>query len=144
MRYLFYIIIFLTSILVSDDFRKEERIVINLRQNLMWQDDIETIQFAVSWGEAGAYCNELDLNGYNDWRLPSVKELQSIVDIKKYNPSILSIFKYADASGYWSLSYDMLNKNKAWYIGFKTGATFRDSKDYRCYVRCVRRIRGAK
>lgn len=32
------------------------------------------------WAEALAYCEALDLGGYQDWYLPNSKELQSIVD----------------------------------------------------------------
>ncbi|MCA9523944.1 MAG: DUF1566 domain-containing protein, partial [Myxococcales bacterium] len=34
----------------------------------------------VSWQDALAYCETLDLGGHSDWRLPNAKELQSIVD----------------------------------------------------------------
>jgi Protein of unknown function (DUF1566) len=32
------------------------------------------------WPDALAFCEELELSGYDDWRLPNAKELQSIVD----------------------------------------------------------------
>lgn len=35
------------------------------------------------WGEALAYCETLTLGGRTDWRLPSAKELQSIVDYSR-------------------------------------------------------------
>jgi hypothetical protein len=34
----------------------------------------------LNWEEALAYCESLDTAGYDDWRLPNAKELQSIVD----------------------------------------------------------------
>ena len=33
-----------------------------------------------AWHDALAYCENLDLGGHDDWRLPNVKELQSIVN----------------------------------------------------------------
>jgi len=35
------------------------------------------------WAEALAYCENLDYSGRNDWRLPNIKELQSIVDYNR-------------------------------------------------------------
>ncbi len=48
---------------------------------LMWQmaDDGQTRD----WEEALSYAESLELGGYDDWRLPNVKELQSIVDYTK-------------------------------------------------------------
>lgn len=48
---------------------------------LMWaqQDSIETMD----WPSALAYASASSLGGHSDWRLPSVKELQSIVDYSK-------------------------------------------------------------
>ncbi len=37
----------------------------------------------VDWQAALAYCENLDLGGYTDWRLPNIKELQSLVDYNR-------------------------------------------------------------
>lgn len=45
---------------------------------LMWmQNDSRS---AVNWEDALSYAENLEYAGYSDWRLPDVKELQSIVD----------------------------------------------------------------
>lgn len=48
---------------------------------LMWtkSDNRE----GVLWEDALAYCEGLELAGYDDWRLPNAKELQSIVDYSR-------------------------------------------------------------
>ncbi len=45
---------------------------------LMWQTADDGV--ARDWEEALAYAEALELGGYSDWRLPNIKELQSIVD----------------------------------------------------------------
>lgn len=55
--------------------------VTDLATGLMWQlaDDGQTRD----WEEALDYAENLELAGYDDWRLPDIKELQSIVDYSK-------------------------------------------------------------
>ena len=137
MRDIFFIFILYSS-LFSSNFIKSENIVIDIEKNLMWQDNIENTEYTANWSLAKEYCKTLTLNGYSDWKLPTIKELQSIVDITKKKQAINSEFKYVVPSSYWSSSQDIVNKHNAWYVGFKTGATFKDSKDYDCYVRCLR------
>ncbi len=42
----------------------------------------------VNWETALNYCNGLTLGEYTDWRLPNVKELQSLIDWTYYNPAL--------------------------------------------------------
>lgn len=48
---------------------------------LMWQQADNGA--GTIWGEALAYCENLSLAGYDDWRLPNIKELHSIVDYSR-------------------------------------------------------------
>ncbi len=54
---------------------------------LMWQkaDDGK----ARDWHNAMKYCEKLELAGYDDWHLPNIKELQSIVDYQR-SPSTMN------------------------------------------------------
>jgi hypothetical protein len=52
-----------------------------------WSDSSTGIMWAakdngenVTWGNALKYCQNLNLAGYSDWRLPSIDELQGIYD----------------------------------------------------------------
>ena len=137
MKNLFVCLLFLSS-LSAGNFLKSDNVVIDLEKNVMWQDDIEATQYTETWGMAKEYCKSLTLSGYTDWKLPTIKELQTIVNIKKKDLAIYAQFKYAQPSSYWSNTQDIINKSDSWYVGFKTGATFKDSKDYECYVRCIR------
>jgi hypothetical protein len=44
---------------------------------LMWQK--EDSQSALDWKSSLAYAKNINVGNYNDWRLPTIKELQSIV-----------------------------------------------------------------
>jgi hypothetical protein len=63
---------------VNDFVDNRDGTVTDLATGLMWQqDDSGTTQ---NWARALAYAEALDLAGHRDWRLPTAKELQSIVD----------------------------------------------------------------
>lgn len=47
---------------------------------LMWTQDANVAGPSNSWTEAIDYCNNLVYAGYNDWRLPNVHELLSLLD----------------------------------------------------------------
>ena len=53
----------------------------DLATGLMWQK--EDSKKGMAWKDALEYAENLNLNGYNDWRLPNAKELQSIVDYSR-------------------------------------------------------------
>lgn len=137
MRAFIFMVFFICSTYASNFF-KSENVVIDIDKNLMWQDTEDVKIFKSNWSLAKEYCNSLTLNGFTDWELPSIKELQTIVDVKNKKPAVNEEFKFCENTSYWSNSQDIKSKNYAWYVGFETGATFLGSKDYNCYVRCVR------
>ncbi|MEX1312088.1 MAG: DUF1566 domain-containing protein [Candidatus Sulfomarinibacteraceae bacterium] len=55
--------------------------VTDLATGLVWQQSDSGA--GMSWEEALAYAEDLELAGYDDWRLPNAKELQSIVDYSR-------------------------------------------------------------
>ena len=101
---------------------------------------------AVSWCDALHYAEGLALGGHDDWRVPDINELNSIVDRGNFNFSIDPIFS-AIANAYWS-STPMAQSNpdvgqEAWACEFGTG---RDGPVFveadGVTVRCVRDANG--
>jgi hypothetical protein len=102
---------------------------------LMWQQG--TAPGLYNWEEALAYCENLTFAGYDDWRLPKLKELQSIVDYTRYHPSIDPIFADTVSYAYWSsttIPYPESASNVSFYYG--SGTWY--EKTARAYVRAVR------
>ncbi len=68
---------------------------------LMWQQS--NSGEGLNWEDALATADHLELAGYNDWRLPNAKELQSLLDYSSIPAIDLSFFKMSDEEAwYWS------------------------------------------
>ena len=83
--------------------------------------------------------NDANFGGYSDWRLPTIKELASIVNLGRYNPSIdETFFPNTKSSYYWSSSTNAYSAGSAWNVHFLYGGVQGNYKDYSMYVRAVR------
>ena len=94
-----------------------------------------------NWPEAIKYCDDLALAGQDDWRLPTIVELLSIVDSGKSNPAIdQTVFPVVitSTSYYWTRTPYQPSASDAWVVDFVYGDSGYDviANDYR--VRCVR------
>jgi len=117
----------------------KETVVDNIT-GLMWQDNKEVSTNKREWDLSTAYCNELVLGGYQDWRVPNIKELQSIVSFSKSFPSLDPKFKNVASTTniYWTSSQSTKIDNSIWTVRFNYGYTMHLDKDVRYYIRCVR------
>ena len=91
-------------------------------------------------GDASAYpaaVNATNLCGHNDWRLPTVDELQSIVDYGVAYPGIsVDITWFPNTRGFfWSASPYVGNSYVAWYAGFYDGLVYNGNRYGTLYVR---------
>ena len=106
---------------------------------LMWQKNDDGI--TKTWDQAIGYCEGLIHAGVTDWRLPNIKELESIIDFSLIHPAIDKIyFPNVQSSGYWSSTTMASNGGSAFLVNFDDGS-FRPSYDKSntyYYVRCVR------
>jgi hypothetical protein len=74
---------------------------------------------------------------HKDWRLPTIQELLTLVNYKKYNPAcdLEDTRKYA----YWSSSTYAASTDYVWFVNFFYGYDNWDDKSSSSYyVRCVR------
>lgn len=93
-----------------------------------------------TWDQALTFCNDLVLAGRADWRLPNVKELQSLLDMTTPTaPSInAGYFPDTQTQRYWT-STTGATMTRAWYVDFDLlimSGTIEKTQAH--YVRCVR------
>ena len=119
----------------------------------------------IPWSEALDYCENLSFANHNDWRLPNIQELQSIVDYSRQDPAIdTTLFSAASPSPpglepacrpyYWSSTSmeeaptGQQNNGApyAYHVDFSIGFVsyhYKDPHNIRLYVRAVRSVPAA-
>ncbi len=97
------------------------------------------------WEDAISYCESLSLGGHEDWRLPNIKELYSLVDVTKSGPAIDTAYFPATPSVlYWSSTTYMSvvvagEATVAHNVDFNSGNSgSRFKTGNSVYVRCMR------
>ncbi|MBT8348526.1 MAG: DUF1566 domain-containing protein [Sulfurovum sp.] len=120
----------------------EPTMVKDPKTNLIWEDTLHSSENKVTHGEAKAYCKALKLDTFENWRLPTLPELLTIVDYTRYKPAIVKEFKHVDNDTvYWSSTISARASDDFWGVVFRDGSTKTESGLYGRYIRCVRDIR---
>ena len=114
----------------------ESGTVTDTRTRLTWQRVPDLTPR--TWSQATPYCTELDLDG-KGWRLPSIKELFTIVDESRWGPAIDPVaFPSTPSDYFWTSSALATFPMFVWTVFFGKGtAAFFDVANPRL-VRCVR------
>ncbi|WP_437819224.1 DUF1566 domain-containing protein [Sorangium sp. So ce1078] len=115
---------------------------------LVWQQGYSPA--TMTWDEAETYCATLGLNDHA-WRLPSIRELATLVDEAQVAPSInRTMFpdtQYGARSNdwYWGSHAAVRNAPAAWalnfddgFTGFNAGASGKWNHFTAAWVKCVR------
>ncbi len=112
--------------------------VLDTKTGLTWQQAVPT--GSSLWSDAGTYCasSTLGLPG-SGWRLPSMKELQTIVDDSRSNPAIdPTAFPNTPVDGFWTSTTMAGPSGSAWIVLFNFGGSFTVAVGTPYYARCVR------
>ncbi len=125
---------------------------------LIWDKDANRSSSQITWASALSVCNNLadneddltDGSSAGDWRLPNIKELQSLIHFGFYSPALSNTsgtgkwttdgdpFSNVWSSYYWSSTGNASNSSYAWNVSLGSGYVNYYDKSYGSYVWCVR------
>jgi hypothetical protein len=92
----------------------------------MWLRSFDEMQRPLQWEKALATIRTLNTQktgGYADWRLPNIRELESIVDLSRHSPALPAFLPFARvADGYWSATTSIYERRYAWVLYARDGA----------------------
>lgn len=93
----------------------------------------------MTFAEAEAACRNLSFAGHKDWRMPTMKEEQSIRDYTRHDPAWnTDIFGGKHDDWYWTSTPCSWNKDAAWCVGSFCGGVGYVGRSIHSYVRPVR------
>jgi hypothetical protein len=110
--------------------------VIDPNTHLTWQQALDGQ--VRTWDQATAYCAALPFAG-GGWRLPTMSELQSLIDERVKEPAIdATTFPETPSEGFWAGTPLAGMAPYRWFVSFDRGIAYNALPEHLYNVRCVR------
>jgi hypothetical protein len=108
-------------------FEVREAVVLDKLTGLFWLQDADVSSGAMNWLEALHYVKNLKV-GLPEismrWRLPTINELESLVDCSRHTPALPSEHPFENIRDtYWSSTSSFFEPDWAWALYLHKGAT---------------------
>ncbi len=104
----------------------------------MWQADA---QAGMSMPKGHDYCTALALGDHDDWRLPTIKELQTTASFRNTHPAVDTRYFRGTPpgpSGLWAGPRIPDSVDSGWHVGYPDGHVMAYSAHANKFIRCVR------
>src|SRR5262249_45294794 len=111
---------------------------------LVWEKKTAANMFdAYTFDQAFVYVaglNAARFGGYDDWRLPNLRELQSLIDYGRYDPAVAPEFNDCDhgsctvSGSYWASTSAISAGILAWRVNFIDGFQITGGKTFEIRV----------
>ena len=118
------------------------------RKTLTWKDPNTGLEWQgespgeMTWQAALEYADSLSLDGKNDWRLPTLSDLETLLDRSvlhyKLRPIMRKEVPFRDTLSYWTCTTFEDHTNNAWIVMFDGAYVLSYYKSNAYHVRCVR------
>ena len=110
----------------SERFVMEEISVRDRLTGLLWLKYSNLTDQPVSWKEAFCAVEQLNsrkIGEYSNWRLPNIRELESLTDMDSHSPALYNNHPFQKArDGYWSSTTSVYEPSYAWVLYTQDGA----------------------
>jgi hypothetical protein len=107
-------------------FATHGHLVNDCRTNLMWVQNANLMGTMLDWPSALAAVELMNRDhryGFDDWRLPSIVELESLVDLGRHTPALPKGHPFNNVQEfYWSSTTSMYDTHYAWALYTQDGA----------------------
>lgn len=107
-------------------FQVEGEVVLDRLTGLLWTRKGDLAQGPVAWEEAFEHVAELNkagLQGRHTWRIPSIRELESLVHLETHSPALPPKHPFLRVRDhYWSASSSHYDQAYAWALYLRDGA----------------------
>ena len=121
----------------GDRFETFDHVASDRSTGLMWLRSAMGPEDVVDWSTALAAIRLMNVRlayGYDDWRLPNIRELESLVALDQHSPALPESHSFQNVGqGYWSSTTSVYDTSYAWVlytddgnvgVGFKARADF--------------------
>jgi hypothetical protein len=93
-----------------------------------------------SQAECEAACKACQVAGFDDWNMPSIDQLQLLIDRTRYSPAIdTDYFHGIENDWYWTNTAAAWSSASAWGVGFDLGGVDAFPRDFDGFALAVRR-----
>lgn len=130
-------------------FIRSDYTVLDEKSGLEWTCDASPSEFPLTWNEAFSFIrdvNRSNLFGYDDWKLPSRKELFSLISLREINPALPAGHPFTGVfhGTYWTCTTCARLPDQAWYIHLGGAKVYRGLKSASYMVWPVRVFNNRK
>jgi hypothetical protein len=119
-----------------------KNIVLEITHNILWQDTKSVESTPLVFTQAKKMCQELVLDGFDDWEVPDITTLRGLVDYEHFSPSIDPAFRYTITKSYYSST--PYKDGTFEVIGFNNGIDGHIDAKQKQYVRCVQKLQPSQ
>jgi hypothetical protein len=103
-------------------------VVLDRETRLVWTRDANIMKSPSNWLDANTQARELTVANRRGWRVPTIEELSTLIDVRRQNPALPNghPFVGVQVSGgndtYWTSTNHENPSGAAWFVNLSTGA----------------------